>query len=332
MGDVCSLGVCSWTLCIVWATAMASTPPCVFAAGISCVSCSVAVSVAWSLSGDGDRPAGRMLSYSLQRCGGVLACARVILLCACNCANVTVVCDPACAIYLPCCICSLRLGESAACTCGLLVYCLQRRGSTPLKSSPVHHGLCFGRPRLFLSRVKSTVQEWRSASFSLLRMAPIFGTLSVFRSRFPLHCVTAGVPAFPRSVSTTDPPSVTSSYCLSMSTSGRPGLPADEGVRQGRVTPSAYPCTHCQMTFTCDAHRIRHMQASHASLNRLVGTSVEPGRHPSFVAVVAAAASDETIVVDDDSPPARAAGGGAPRGGPGMYGDQAPPTVMLSKS
>jgi len=234
VGDVCSLGVCSWTLCIVWATAMASTPPCVSAAGISCVSCSVAVSVAWSLSGDGDRPAGRMLSYSLQRCGGVLACARVILLCACTCANVTVVCDPACAIYLPCCICSLRLGESAACTCGLLVHFLQRRGSTPLRSSPVHHGLCFGRPRLFLSRVKSTVQEWRSSSFSLLRMAPVVGTLSVFRSRFPLHCVTSGVPAFPRSVSTTDPPSGTSSYCLSMSTSGRPGLPADEGVRQGR--------------------------------------------------------------------------------------------------
>jgi len=81
----------------------------------------------------------------------------------------------------------------------------------------------------------------------------------------------------PRSISTLNPVFVAfSTEWRSMSRSGQPTLGDNGRLRGGRITRSAYPCTHCHMSFTCDAHRGRHMQASHASLNRLVGTRIEP--------------------------------------------------------
>jgi len=68
------------------------------------------------------------------------------------------------------------------------------------------------------------------------------------------------------------------------------------------------------------------MEASHASLNRLVGTSVEPSRrHLSFAAAAAAAASGETIFIASDTPPVGAGDVGAVHGIQLVDDDEQPP-------
>jgi len=113
-----------------------------------------------------------------------------------------------------------------------------------------------------------------------------------------------------------------------MSNTGQRPLPVDGGVHEGRITRTSYPCPHCLMTFTCDAHRGRHIQASHASRNRLVGTSLEPSRRNlSFPVGASAAESDEPFVVDSDEPPAGYAGAGAVCGIQVVEDDEEPPAA-----
>jgi len=159
---------------------------------------------------------------------------------------------------------------------------------------------------------------------SLLRTSSTVSTLAVAGDRVVRPSTTGAVPFVPLCVSTINLLAVAfSTEWRSMSSPGQARLGDNGRLSGGRITRSSYPCTHCHMSFSCDAHRGRHMQASHSSLNRLVGTSIEPStRRLGVAGATAAAASGEIIVVDADSPPRCDGGGVAANGGQAADGGQ----------